>query len=120
MKPFNLERALAGDPVVTREGCKVCLISVLIPYKKIYGLINNIDSPFYWNLDGKFCIGGSNKEDLFMESKKKKLWIAICTEPDMDGCYEVSRYAFEDKDKLYAFQLLNIDKNELVEIEIEE
>jgi hypothetical protein len=113
MKPFNLERALAGDAVITREGCKVSLISILILNKKIYGLIDNIDSTFYWNLDGNFCAGSSNKEDLFMFPKKIKMWVGISKVSSTLSSYEVTALS-ESKEMAGKYS------DQVIEIEIEE
>lgn len=72
MKPFNLEEALAGKPVITRDGREVTqLVKFDANYEKytLYGVVNNII--LRWTNDGIFY----NKADLFMKSEKKSIWV---------------------------------------------
>ena len=82
MKPFNLEKALAGDPVVTRDGIPVTEIVRFngLPHdRRLYGIINGGLVSFLDN--GRFSVFEFNetKYDLFMAPKiiKKSGWINI-------------------------------------------
>jgi len=69
MKEFNLEKALAGEPVVTRDGRQVKIAGYNKDgenYSKIVGWVNEI--AYTWTEYGK-CFGGSG--DLFMAEKPK-------------------------------------------------
>lgn len=78
--PFDLEKALAGSPVITRNGQRV---SELIKTKtgdeanKIVAIINGYVYSFYEN--GKFYSGVNCENDLFMlvEPVKKSCWVNI-------------------------------------------
>ena len=82
LKPFNLEKALAGDPVVTRDGKQVTDIAIFNSLNDKRNLFAVIDGQFY-----QFTKNGSYIEyekveyclDLFMAPKivKKSGWINI-------------------------------------------
>ena len=81
MKPFNLERALAGDPVVTRSGKKVDQLthyhfSNPDNHKELRGvtaLSLSSDYVFSWYNDGKFEKEEGSELDLFMYTKKPEV-----------------------------------------------
>lgn len=79
LKPFNLERALAGDPVVTRHGIEV---EEIYHFKKdksewCLGVVINGG---YWSycIDGTTCrpYEGPEKQDLFMKPVEKEYVVA--------------------------------------------
>lgn len=81
MKPFDLKRALAGDPVVTRLGIpveKLTYFGVDILYP-VYGVFNNRLS--VWTKEGKFISPDQgildHENDIFMASIGKYIWINI-------------------------------------------
>jgi hypothetical protein len=93
MKPFNLERALAGDPVVTRDGQKVQRVVHLPEVSdKDYCVIAVIDGAIHvfdehgMNLPG----GGIATKDLFMASCKRTVWVNL---------YEVSATHYDSEEK---------------------
>lgn len=118
MKPFDLEKALAGDPVVTRDGRPVYQLKFLESslYYKFAGVLEeDIDT---WTIDGKNILNEEGGSDLFMEEKtKKKLWIMIRKNGDVDGHHETSHYAYPNKNE---DRFKNFDKvlYKLIEIEI--
>lgn len=75
MKPFDLQRALAGDKVVTRDVCEVtqltrfnCAGEVLV------GVVNGYLQTWYEG--GKYTAGGKvSGLDLFMAPKTVKRWV---------------------------------------------
>ncbi len=82
LKPFELQKALAGDPVVTRDGQKVTEISILNTLNSNQNVFAVIDGQFYqFTKNGKYS-KYENMEyclDLFMAPKivKKSGWINI-------------------------------------------
>lgn len=80
-KPFDLERAKAGDEVVTRDGRKVRIIC--FDYKDDFPIVSlaqegRNESLITQELDGCFHKEvGPHKNDLFMKPKNKTLWINI-------------------------------------------
>lgn len=123
MKPFDLIAAIKGDKVVTRKGLivKICQIDLTINcHKYITGFLKKENDQVYmltFSLDGKCKL--DSEYDLFMASKKKKLWIAVSIYPDDEGDYAVSSYAYENKEKLIDNQFL-INKVKIIEIEIDD
>ena len=91
LKPFNLEKALAGDPVVTRDGQQVTEIIILNTLNSNQNVFAVIDRKFYqFTKNGRYsryenmdyCL------DLFMAPKivKKSGWLNIYPE-DKVGYY---------------------------------
>ena len=82
LKPFNLEKALAGDPVVTRDGKKVTEIVRLKTVDNIHcNIIGVVDGiPRHYEMDG-VCNEGFviPHLQLFMAPKivKKSGWLNI-------------------------------------------
>lgn len=77
MKPFNLERALAGDPVMTRDGRPVTQLTF---FKDAMGdTIAGILEGYIelWREDGYYHTMDRGDKDLFMAPKTKEGWINI-------------------------------------------
>lgn len=79
MKPFNLERALAGDPVITRDEKKVSEIHYFSTARGSAPLIAIIEGVYFWfSEEGKYWESGSlSTHDLFMAPKTKTYWYAV-------------------------------------------
>ena len=81
MKQFNLEAALAGEPVVTSSGEKVTQLTKF-NFKtsvQLAGVINNCRLCF-WNENGMIFKGQVSYDDIFMAKKpkvKKEGWVNI-------------------------------------------
>ena len=85
LKEFNLERALAGDPVVTRDRRKVIEIIALKRRKRnsivavLEDIINDDNSDFdrisITCIEGRSC--GGSEYDLFMAPIKKKYYVNV-------------------------------------------
>jgi hypothetical protein len=77
MKPFNLQAALAGKPVVTRDGRPVKIAGYNEDSENLYwrliGWING--TPSWWSLLGKAGTGDESSYDLFMATTTRKEWI---------------------------------------------
>lgn len=89
MKPFNLERAIAGDPVCTRTGepVKIAGYNPDAPYQyRIAGWLPNGEL-HSWYDHGTYTNSGTRPElDLFMETIKRKLIGWVNWYPD-GSCY---------------------------------
>lgn len=73
MKPFNLEKALAGDPVVTRGGQKITEIRYFNKRDKYKLLALSEDGDLLaYDDKGIFCHQTQPHYDLFMAPKPKK------------------------------------------------
>ncbi len=123
MKPFDLSKALAGEPLVTRDGRKVTNFTQIGPM--------SIGRPFAayceeeiircFTKDGK-CFENHDSHDLFMAPKpKKKLWIAVKKSKEKCGIggIHLTSNAFESESMCFDYQEFNIKDIEIIEIEIE-
>lgn len=72
MKPFNLERALAGDPVVTRDGKTVHEVHLFKKENVPYSVAALLDTCIYsYKTDGTFFNSSiPHHSDLFMAPTK--------------------------------------------------
>jgi hypothetical protein len=78
MKPFDLEKALAGDPVVTRDGRSVTEVHRFKTLGGPYRLIAVIGGSLYRLTErGQYDSTGTNETDLFMAPKKRTVWINL-------------------------------------------
>lgn len=66
MKPFNLERALAGEPVVTRAGVEVTQMHLFdtISTFPLVCVVSGYTEVFL--ADGRYQFSGAHPNDLFM------------------------------------------------------
>jgi hypothetical protein len=85
-KPFDLQKALAGDPVETRDGreIKVVFVSEMNEEYPVLCVYKDIDFEYtsrWYKKDGKEYSNRESNLDLFMLTKKKALWIAVSKEP---------------------------------------
>ena len=84
MKPFNLERALAGDPVVTRDGRPVKIAGYNHDAKPQWKLAAWVDGNLdAWYTDGAQTCSGNRPtdSDLFMAPTERKEWIVRVVNP---------------------------------------
>lgn len=75
MKPFNLERALAGDPVVIHAGAKVTrIIKYVTSETGAFTLIGLCEGKIYfWDEKGKYSTHtGTEQCDLMMAKKPRQ------------------------------------------------
>ena len=86
MKKFDLEKALAGHPLITRDGRKVLdfhYFKVMTQYRfPIYAAIENIGGsyPYFtqFNIEGyEHSSIEESQNDLFLASTKKTYWMNI-------------------------------------------
>lgn len=71
LEPFNLERALAGEPVCTRDGREVKQLTYFKESDELFPIYGILDGELHcWNTNGSFNnFPIFSKEDLFMKSK---------------------------------------------------
>jgi len=90
LKPFDLEKALAGEPVVTRNGLKVIEINCFqqktdYPVRALF----ESGSTNAYTKNGKVYLeGDDNNYDLFMAPKTKTMW--YCVFKDRSGVINTS------------------------------
>lgn len=109
MKPFNLERALAGDPVITRDGRKVLKVldgrhPKVNQYYQIFALIEGDLVYTTYSVSGAYRQGSEERQDLFMAPKKREGWVNVNKGRQCDPCigrgriYQTPEAAFANRD----------------------
>lgn len=78
MKPFDLEAALAGAPVVTRGGRPVTQLVTfdITGSDRLFGVVDG-RIVRCWKVDGNYYSKADNDLDLFMPSEKRTLWVNL-------------------------------------------
>lgn len=137
LEPFNLERALKGDAVITRNGCKVRLkngyqVEKDWVYRLGGGIIDeegNTVSARVWTIDGKYIEGKENPYDLFMvmapkpkEEKKTKTYYVNIFQLFFPGQIITGVKVYESKEeaKEAAMNLVEFTYIKTISFEIEE
>ena len=94
MEKFNLERALAGEPVITRDGREVTQLVKFDAPGANYALRGVSDGEIRsWTTDGRFSTFSENSpKDLFMKPKENAIWVNVYKE--IDGSLYVGRDSF--------------------------
>lgn len=117
MKPFNLERALAGDPVIDEHGREYSQFHFfeLRPSIRSLACVCNGEFNFF---DKNGCLN-KGIPYLYMKPKTKKLWIAIAKDSDSDGDYDTS-YANSSKESIENVIGYPEEMYQYIEVEIEE
>ena len=78
MEPFDLERALAGEPVVTRDGREVTEIYFFKTFEGTYPLVGIIDGEkCSYTTKGKNYSSKNSDFDLFMKPKVVEGWFNV-------------------------------------------
>jgi hypothetical protein len=78
--PFDLQRALAGDKVITRVGRKIIDIAYFKYSRecsRIYAQLEDHTAPYPHFEDGKWCNTQESDRDLFMAPKTKTYWANV-------------------------------------------
>lgn len=78
MKPFDLEAALAGAPVVTRHGDNVTQLVKFDAIRSTFILVGVVDGViFMWDEEGRYGPNDNSHFDLFMAPVKREGWINL-------------------------------------------
>jgi hypothetical protein len=99
MKPFNLDLALAGEPVITRNGNEVTKLHkfdvIDLDAQELYAVIDDRQIESFY-LNGQWREKGESGYDLFMAEQKKLLWINIWQQLHENGNYISTVHTRED------------------------
>lgn len=126
LKPFNLERALAGDTVVARDGRKVIALhyweGLNHPYPVHVYLEDQLEShkrdyllANIHKINGE-ASGMERSYDLFMAPKIQKLWLKVYINETCERY--ITSCAYSTKEELIQSTVTD-EKFKIVEIEIE-
>lgn len=78
MEPFNLEKALKGEKVVTKDGREVTQLHLFDLSKSISMLAGVLDGHICtWGANGNSSLITEMEKDLFMAPKKREYWVNI-------------------------------------------
>jgi len=87
---FNLEKAMAGKPVQTRDGRAVTQLKFFedVNLNLIVGVVSkNIWS---WDINGQLdSLRGDSDKDLFMAPEKKSVWVNVYESEDNTDEFQV-------------------------------
>jgi len=106
LKPFNLEQALAGAPVVTRNGCPIVELKYLQTSSKLAVVRKEPDDKlisYFVPCDGKFGDTIDYTTDLFMATTKKEGWVNIYN-PSSKNLNGVSGFVYNSREEAIANQ----------------
>lgn len=101
MKPFDLEAAKAGKPVVTLDGRKVELLKFDLkdsnfPIAGIVNINDDYQAVHIWQSDGRWYAGETTADlDLFMASTKREGWVNLYIDK---GCVHTSGIVYNTYD----------------------
>ena len=105
MKPFNLEEALAGKPVVTRDGREVTEIHYFKTDKSSYPLGAVIGGNTTWfKLNGKQNDDPESDYDLFMKEEEVTMYVHVFE--TQNGCL-VSTISKSEKTTLSSYKFID-------------
>lgn len=110
-KPFNLEAALAGEPVETRDGKKVTELYYLKTHTGPSPVIAVVEGALYcYYTDGKWWASSVSGRDLVMTSTKHQVWHGVFKQGDSIGVTGAYR------DKTTVDEVLNKAHAEVIQI----
>lgn len=120
MKPFNLEEAKAGKPVVTRDGRSVRIICWDRESEEGYNIVALIGGRCYEEAitctkEGKTILGTDNLDDLFMASEKNEGWINIYKDSNRTPFF---KYIYDTKEEAFYNRNLNSNNTYIMTIKI--
>ncbi len=119
LKPFDLNAALRGDPVVTREGEKVTHIAhfASMPGRNLIWTLTDETTVNYIYINGKAYHDRDSQYDLFMASKTKKLWIGV--KKEVESNRHDTTIAYENLEELKQNNFISLDEIQIIQVEIE-
>lgn len=110
MKPFNLERAKAGDPIVCRNGTPAKFIAHVPETSECSRVIGLSDGlVFFYYENGFYAKDEPYVRDLFMAKKKRTVWINL-----------YANEIYENEDQARMFSRGGRINNKAYPVEIEE
>ena len=107
-KPFNLENAMKGDPIFTRDGRKARIVSLDAKgSRQLVALVTEIngdeeETPYKYHLDGSYNSKDiPSDNDLMMISKNSEGWINIYNDGILGTkVYSTKQAAIDNKGEL--------------------
>ena len=102
MKPFNLEAAKRGEPIVTRGGEAAKFIAHVPDAEIGFRVVVMLDGVIECYCDdGSYRPSWKSTYDLFMATRKRTVWMNVYPTNGQGGCYDseivADRYAWRDR-----------------------
>jgi len=112
MRPFDLAKALAGEPVITREGKQVTDIHHFKTVRREGNVIAVIDGDWFtFSPDGAYNkLHGNSNMDLFMAPVKRQEWRNIYKGKN-SGKLTVSPARYASYEDAIAYEYEDMDQN---------
>ena len=96
MKPFDLEAAKRGEPIVTRGGEAAKFIAHVPDAEIVFRVVVMLDGVIEcYCEDGRYRLSGKSTCDLFMETSKRTVWVNVYPPEarNFGGAYETEAIA---------------------------
>ena len=78
LEKFNLEKALNGTKVVTRDGREVTQLTKFEGIAAGYSLVGVLKKGLNaWTIEGRYSQDSTSNMDLFLEGKVRRAWVNI-------------------------------------------
>jgi tellurite resistance-related uncharacterized protein len=122
MKPFNLEEAKAGKPLVTRDGRKARFIAHVPECKpdwRVLACIDGEETATAYTETGLLFENSENSCDLFMATEKREGWVNVYPKSDHKE-YPVSTFCSVYESKGHADEAAGSARVACIRIEWEE
>lgn len=119
MKPFDLKAALAGAPVVTRDGKTVVLIGQFpgTVQPNVWADLEGSSFLYWFYENGRVHEHDEHAFDLFMAPRKEKRWIGLSL---ADGwCSRAYKKESEAQEFIDSRPFGDLQEYRIIEIEIE-
>ena len=111
MKEFNLKEALAGKPVITRDGKEVKQLTQFdSETSNLFGVVDN--SLISWYNNGVYSSNYKSNFDLFMDTENVSIWVNVYY--DGDSIYIGHKHSIEQlalevsKDSIHYIKTIEI------------
>lgn len=121
-KPFDLQKAIEGHPLCTRDGRDVTEFYYLKTAREEGACVAVIErEPLFFYEDGSWIKNTKRGIDLFLKSEKKKLFVAIYKDAEQSSnkWHINATYSCTDMGMLKSRYDLSEKNWQIVEVEIE-
>jgi len=97
MKPFDLEAAKRGEPIVTRDGREAKFIAHVPEANEIQKIVVSVDKGLIsLRQNGRTWKDTDTRSDLFMAPKKRTVWVNLYS--DGEAFYHYTQEEADDLD----------------------
>jgi hypothetical protein len=123
MQPFNLEKALAGATVVTRDGIPATDFHYFEREKSVFNVSALVDGYVHsFTKRGEYCLGVEHEYDLFMDTVSRTMWGIMyrdCADDNGNLYLYPFLYPTEENARSEIERLINVGKKAIKVFPIE-